>query len=135
MGTVGTGRRFRACERQAPLSDKKLVNRIWEDAASIFETATATRDAGQSEIAILIDDQKGLRIVDASGWGLDALRREYQAATAYTVKRTASSVVVEGRSGSDHCTLKKTTGPGALMSVMGGSIPHHLLRPERMLLA
>jgi hypothetical protein len=126
---------FGVRERQARLSDKEIVNRIWEDAASIFETATATRDAGQFEIAILIDDQKSLRIVDASGWGLDALRREYQAATAYTVKRTASSVVVEGHSGSDHCTLKKTMGGNVLISLMGGGIPHHLLRPERMLLA
>ena len=111
------------------------MNRIWEDAASIFETATATRDGGQSEIAILIDDQKSLRIVDASGWGLDALRREYQAATAYTVKRTASSVIVEGRSSSDQCTLKKTIGESALANLLGRNIPHHLVRPERMLLA
>jgi hypothetical protein len=35
---------------------------------------------------ILIDERKSLRIVDATGWDLDALRREYQASTVYTVK-------------------------------------------------
>jgi hypothetical protein len=110
------------------------VNRFWEDAASIFETASAVREGGESEIAILIDDQKSLRIVDAAGWGLDALRREYRASTAYTVKRNANSVVVEAENGSEHCTLKKTLGGSLLTNLMGG-IPHHLVHPERMLLA
>jgi hypothetical protein len=110
------------------------VNRIWEDAAGILETASAVPENGRSEIAILIDERNSLRIVDASGWGLDALRREYQASTAYTVKRTSSAVVVEGGSDSDHCTLKKTLNRSALTNLMG-SIPHHLVRPERMLLA
>jgi hypothetical protein len=112
----------------------EIVNRFWEDAANIFETASAVREGGDSEIAILIDDQKGLRIVDAAGWGLDALRREYQASTAYTVKRSASSVVVEAESGSERCTLKKSLSGNLLTNLMGG-IAHHLVHPERMLLA
>ena len=110
------------------------MNRFWEDAANIFETASAVREGGDSEIAILIDDQKSLRIVDAAGWGLDALRREYQVSTAYTVKRSANSVVVEAENGSEHCTLKKNLGGSLLQNLMGG-IPHHLIHPERMLLA
>ena len=109
------------------------MNRFWEDAASIFETASAVREGGDSEIAILIDDQKSLRIVDAAGWGLDALRREYQASTAYTVKRSINSVVVEAKNGLEHCTLKKNLSGSLLTNMMGG-IPHHLVHPERMLL-
>lgn len=108
------------------------MNRVWEDAASIFETATAA-NVGQSEIAILIDDRKSLRIVDACGWGLDALRQEYQAGTAYVVKRTPTSVVVEGSSGADHCTLTKTLNKNSLTN-LGGGIPHHLIYPSQMLL-
>ncbi|MDQ2946758.1 MAG: hypothetical protein M3Y27_12565 [Acidobacteriota bacterium] len=111
------------------------MNRFWEDAASIFETASAAGEGGNSEIAILIDDQKSLRIVDAAGWGLDALRREYQAATAYTVKRSATAVVVEAENGSERCTLKKKTMSGSLLTNLMGGIPHHLVHPERMLLA
>jgi hypothetical protein len=110
------------------------VNRFWADAANIFETASAVGEGVDSAIAILIDDQKSLRIVDAAGWNLDALRREYQASTAYTVKRSANSVVVEAKNESEYCTLKKSMGGSLLTNLMGG-IPHHLVHPERMLLA
>ena len=112
------------------------MNRFWEDAANIFETASAAGDGSGSEIAILIDERKSLRIVDATGWGLDALCREYQASTAYTVKRNGTSVVVEAGNGSERCTLQKKIVNGtALKSLLGGMIPHHLLHPERMLMA
>ena len=112
------------------------MNRFWEDAASILETASAVPDGEHSDIAILIDDRKGLRIVDSSGWGLDALRREYQVSTAYSVKRTGDAVVVEAQSGSEQCTLKRNLNSRAAMAnLMGGMIPHHLVRPERALLA
>jgi hypothetical protein len=104
------------------------VNRFWEDAASIFETATAVQDAGTSEIAILIDDRRGMRIVDAAGWDVNALRREYQASTAYTVKRSGGSVTVEAENDSDRCLLKKRTSSSALTNLTG-YIPHHLVRP------
>ncbi len=68
------------------------------------------------------------------GWELDALRLEYQASTAYTVKRSATSVVVEAKNGSEYCTFKKNMG-GSLLKNMMGRIPHHLIHPERMLLA
>jgi hypothetical protein len=110
------------------------VGRIWEDAASILETASAAGQDESSDIAILIDSQNALRIVDAGGWQLDALRREYQAAAAYSVKRTAQSVVVEAQDGQSQCTLKKALGGQLPFSAMSG-IPQHLIRPERMLLA
>ena len=103
------------------------MRRFWEDAARIFETASAVQDGADSEIAILVDARKGVRIVNAQGWGLDALRREYQASTAYTVKRSSGSVIVEADNGSDHCLLKKNTGSNALTALLGG-IPHHLVR-------
>ena len=111
----------------------KAVNRVWEDAASIFETAAAAAGGDPSEIAILVDDRQSLRIVDARGWGLDALRREYQAGAAYVVKRTSTSVVVEGSSGSDHCTFSKAL-PTKMLTNLGGLIPHHLIHSEQRLL-
>lgn len=110
------------------------MGRIWEDAASILETASAAGQGDSSDIAILIDYQNGLRIVNADGWQLDALRREYHAAAAYSVKRTAQSVTVEAQDGQSQCTLKKALGGQLPFSSMHG-IPQHLIRPERMLLA
>jgi hypothetical protein len=111
------------------VADVWNVNRFWEDAASIFETATAVQDMGDSEIAILIDDCRGMRIIDAAGWDVNALRREYQASTAYTVKRSNGSVTVEAENESDRCMLKKRTSNSALTNLTG-YIPHHLVRPE-----
>lgn len=101
---------------------------------SILETASAAREAGPSEIAILIDDRNGMRIVDAAGWQLDALQREYSAKTAYTVKRTSGSVVVEASSGVDQFTLKKNLARNPL-AAMAVNIPHHLVRPQQALLS
>jgi hypothetical protein len=111
----------------------RFVNGIWQDALNILETASAIQDGGHSEIAILIDDRNGMRIVDACGWQLDALRREYSAKTAYTVKRTGASVVVEAQSGADHCTLTKNITANPLAS-MARSIPYHLIRSDQHLL-
>jgi hypothetical protein len=104
------------------------VNRFFEDAAGILETASASREDEPSDIAILIDTSNHMRIVDACGWELNALRREYQASIAYSVKRTAHTVVVEAQQGSEHCTFKKTLGGNPLASLLGG-VAHHLVRP------
>lgn len=109
------------------------MRRIWEDAAGILETASAVGQSESSDIAILVDYQNGLRIVEASGWQLDALRREYHAAAAYSVKRTGQSVVVEAQDGQSQCTLKRSISGQLPFSAMNG-IPQHLIRPERMLL-
>jgi hypothetical protein len=111
------------------------VNRFLQDAANILETASAAHDSGPSDIAILIDQNNQLRIVDACGWELGALRREYQAATAYSVKRTTHAIVVEAQQGDEQCTFKKTLAPNPLTALLGGiGIPNHLVRPDRMLL-
>jgi hypothetical protein len=112
----------------------RLVTGIWQDALNILETASAIQDGERSEIAILIDDRNGMRIVDACGWQLDALRREYSAKAAYTVKRSSGSVVVEAQSGADHCTLTKKIAANPL-AVMARSIPYHLIRSGQSLLA
>lgn len=110
------------------------MRQIWQDAADILDTASAVGQSESGDIAILIDFQNGMRIVDAAGWQLDALRREYSAAAAYSVKRTGHSVMVEAQDGQNQCTMKKSVGGQLPFSAMQG-IPQHLIRPERMLLA
>lgn len=104
----------------------QLQDKFWRDAASVFETATAAADGSTAQLAILIDDRSGLRIVDSTGWSPDALRREYGAQAAYTVARSGSAVIVEGHNGASSCRLTKDL-PAALL--MSSSIPHHLIRP------
>jgi hypothetical protein len=110
------------------------VSRFWDDAASIFQTATAVCDGDASDIAILVSENQGLRIVNANGWALDALRREYSASAAYTVKRTAGSVVVEAGNGMERCTMQKRVSAAAQTNLLG-TLPHHLYRSEPALLA
>lgn len=105
------------------------MGRIWEDAASILEAASAAGPGETSDIVILIDRQNGIRIVNAGGRELDALYREYQAASAYSVKRTARSVEVEARDGENRCVLKRAIGGELPFGAVGG-IPQHLIRPE-----
>jgi len=100
------------------------MSRLWEDAAGILETANSQQSAG-SDFAILLDRQNGIRIVDATGWSLDALRAEYQTGTAFLVTRTATRVRVEAQSGSDHCAME-TARKGALPALTGG-FAHHLV--------
>lgn len=110
------------------------MSRIWQDAASILETASASGAGESSDFAILIDHQNGLRMVNAAGWQLDALCREYQASAAFAVKRTACAVVVEAQDGENRCVLTKSTSGQLPFSAMHG-LPQHLIRPERVLLA
>jgi hypothetical protein len=109
------------------------VSHFWQDAASIFETASASADGAAANLAILVDERNGLRIVDSAGWTVEALRREYRATTAYTVTRTGSGVVVEAQNGTESCTFKKNA-PGQMLTNLSGSIPYHLVRPQTPLL-
>lgn len=110
------------------------MTEIWKDAVSILETASAVRGGDSSEIAILLDERQGMRIVDAAGWQLDALKREYNATTAFTVKRNTASVVVEASSGCDQYTLKKNLLTNPLAGMAHG-VPKHLIQPEQFLLS
>jgi len=108
------------------------MSRLWEDAVGILETASVQQEPVGPDFAILVDSRKGLRIVDAAGWRLDAIQTEYQAGTAFLVKRTSTSVQVEAQSGLDRCSLRTTLSSGALAALTGG-IAHHLIHPCALL--
>ncbi len=80
-----------------------------EDAERIFESAMAAAalDSGRSDMAILLDSNRAIRIVDASGWQLESLRSDYGATTVYRIARDAAGVCLEGRSGQRSCRLKE----------------------------
>ena len=88
--------------------DKYGVDHFLEDAERIFESAIAAAavDPNRSEVAILLDSARAIRIVDAAGWALDPLRASYGATTVYRVARSESGVCLEGLSGQRSCVLR-----------------------------
>ena len=62
-------------------------------------------DAG--DLAILIDRQGGMRMLDPKGWSLPALCAEYGAAAAYIVERRSRTVRVEGWGGGERCLIQR----------------------------
>ncbi len=110
------------------------MNRFWEEAASILETAAAAGTESRTDIGIIIDRANGLRIIDASGWNTEALRREYAATSVFTVKRSCNGVTVEAQNGSERARLSKSLPGNPLASLMQ-TIPHHLVTPTRALIA
>jgi hypothetical protein len=76
----------------------------------------------------------GLRMVDASGWQLHALRHEYGAATAYRIQRNSvhGTVVVQAETDSDQCILAQKTASFAkgFLQAMSPVAPHHLVYAE-----
>jgi hypothetical protein len=109
------------------------VSPFLHDAGGILETAVSGENNSPCEIAILVGENGGLRIVDAEGWNIAALQQAYSASKAFTVRRTLSSVTVEARNGADQIALRRNLGKDAL-SAFGG-IPAHLLYPAHRLLA
>jgi hypothetical protein len=105
--------------------------RMWKDAVGILETASGQQETAGSDFAILLDHGNSIRIVDAVGWRLEALQTEYQAGTAFLVKRTSTSVRVEAQSGVNHCALQTTLVSGSWAALTGGVAPH-LIRPESL---
>ncbi len=109
------------------------MSQIWQDAANLLRTAAASVPGESSRVALLLDAQNGLRIVDAGGWALDALQREYGARTAFTVTRRDGTVVVEGQTDTEKCRLSQMSRPQlSIRSVHG--IPHHLIATPQPLL-
>jgi len=62
---------------------------------------------GEDRVAILIDRQGGLRMLDPSGWSLPALRQEYGARSVFTVDRHAGFIRVEGWDGTQRCVIER----------------------------
>lgn len=111
-----------------------MTHDLWRDAAGILETAAATGQADSGRIAILIDRQNGVRIVDGSGWHLEALRHEYQTATAFMVERTSAGLKVCAQRGNESCTFQKQN-PARFLAPFSTAVPRHLLESPRPALA
>jgi hypothetical protein len=90
---------------------------------------TALR-AGQSDtgMAIMIDRQGGMRVLDPTGWTTAALAVEFGALSVFRVAKTSSATSVEALAGSDRCVLERRTE----RSAAGISLTPDVCHPIRL---
>jgi hypothetical protein len=68
-------------------------------------------DSNAADLAILIDRQGGMRMLDPTGWSLPAMCAEFGGTAAYTVVRRNRTVRVEGWGGGERCLIQRELAP------------------------
>lgn len=97
------------------------MNRFWEDAVSVFETARQVPGGEDSgELNILIDGAGVVHMVAGEGWRPEALQAHYGARAVYQVTRSAGGVKVAGRSMGESCLLESAKPAAMLAALEGG---------------
>jgi hypothetical protein len=76
-------------------------------------------DSDNSGLAIVIDRQGGMRMLDPRGWSLPALCAEFGAAAAYKVERRGRTVRVEGWGGGERGLIQRNLSPRRLSDLPG----------------
>lgn len=105
-------------EKTPPTADKLFVRAFLQQADDILDIAVHG-DGSLQDVAILIDRQGGMRMLDPSGWSLPALGAEYGAMAVYKVERRGASVRVEGWDGSQRCLVQRNSRPTNLFHLPG----------------
>ena len=95
-----------------------LVNAFLRQAEDILDVAVEG-DSDASDLAIVIDRQGGMRMLDPNGWSLPALCAEFGATAAYTVARRGRTVRVEGWGGGERCLIQRNLSPRRVSDLPG----------------
>ena len=94
------------------------MNVFLKRAEEILDIAfSGAGDAG--DLAIVIDRQGAMRMLEPTGWSLPAICAEFGAAAAYRVERRGRTVRVEGWGGGDRCLLQREVGRISLLACPG----------------
>jgi hypothetical protein len=96
------------------------VETLLRRAESILDVAGISENPEGA--AILLDREGGMRMMSLDGWSLPGLISEFGAHEVYSVRRVADTVVVEGWSPREQCTLRRQI---ARRTLPGNS--HHLI--------
>jgi hypothetical protein len=101
---------------------------LLRNAERIFETATsaAGSELESGDLAILVGQDGGIRMVMGTDWPLDSLQAHHGASAAYKVSRTASQVRVEGKSRTSSCVLESQSASAVARRLLADS-PRYLL--------
>jgi hypothetical protein len=94
------------------------VRGFLQQAEDILDIA-ASADSSLQDIAIVIDRQGGMNMLDPSGWSLPALSAEYGAAAVYKVERRGGTVRVEGWDGFERCLIQRSLSSARLFQLPG----------------
>jgi len=100
------------------------VEAFWTDARSLFETACRASDSGlpDCDLAILVSEQAGIRVMEADGWELASLRAHHGAQAVYRITRQGGSVKLQGRRGAMACLLH-TEPPADIARQLLNAVP------------
>jgi hypothetical protein len=107
------------------------VSSFLQQAEDILDIA-ASGESSLEDMAIVMDRQSGMRMLNPAGWSLPALAAEYGATAVYKVERRATAVRVEGWNGSERCLVQRTLQSARLSQLPGMSAGNY--RPAMMLL-
>jgi len=83
------------------------VSAFLQQAEDILDVAVAGNSYGAGDVAILLDRQGGMRMLDPAGWSLPALSAEFGATAVYKVERRCGTVRVEGWGGGQRCLIQR----------------------------
>lgn len=78
-----------------------------QQAEDILGVAVVANDPGAQDVAILMDRQGGMRMLDPAGWSLPAMSAEFGATAVYKVERRGGTVRVEGWGGGQRCLIQR----------------------------
>jgi len=107
------------------------VSSFLQQAEDILDIA-ASGESSLQDVAIVMDRQSGMRMLDPAGWSLPALAAEFGATAVYRVERRGAAVRVEGWNGTDRCLVQRTLPAGRLFQLPGMNSGNY--RPAMMLL-
>jgi len=100
-----------------------IVEAFLRQAEEILDVAVSG-DSDASDLAIPIDRQGGMRMLDPQGWSLPALCAEFGATAVYTVERRARTVLVEGWCGAERCLIQRNLSPRRVSDLLGMRLPY-----------
>ncbi len=97
------------------------MDALLEDAQELFRSAQAGSDA--TDIAIVIGQSGGIRIMNAEGWALSSLQTETGADRVYRIRRNSGEVHLEGRSLTSQCSLKSEEPAKIARRLLSPAVP------------
>jgi hypothetical protein len=94
------------------------VRGFLQQAEDILDVATSG-DSSSDDVVIVMDRQGGMRMLDPTGWSLQALTAEYGAAAVYKVERRSGAVRVEGWNGFERCLIQRNLSSARFFQLPG----------------
>jgi hypothetical protein len=99
------------------------VSAFLQQAEDILEIAAVSNDHNPQDVAIMMDRQGGMRMLNPAGWSLPALSAEFGATAVYKVERRGGTIRVEGWAGAERCLIQRNVEPARLSNLPGMPAP------------